>query len=231
VQEEISKHAKKAYREMKSNHSFSEKLKEIAIEIGIIVFAVSLSIWLHGWSEHRHQQAEVKEFLADLKEDLKTDLIPLNDVKTRIKERKKDIEFLKSLNLFKMDSLKKANANIVFNASVNIAKFNVGNYEGFKSSGKIGYIENKKLKKLMLSYYQDTAPTIAEFDNLNKGLVLKLFEFIDENADKDNKEIFLDKRFKSKLNFYLSYSKGYIDAYEQTIKQVNELIIEIDKSK
>ncbi|MBC7525013.1 MAG: hypothetical protein H7239_11315 [Flavobacterium sp.] len=51
-------------------HTFIEKLTEISIEIFIIVFAVSLSIWLHSWSEHNHQQNEVKKFLVDLKSDL-----------------------------------------------------------------------------------------------------------------------------------------------------------------
>jgi hypothetical protein len=48
-----------------SKYTFNEKIKEIAIEIFIIVFAITLSISLHSWSEKRHQQEEVKEFLLD----------------------------------------------------------------------------------------------------------------------------------------------------------------------
>jgi Family of unknown function (DUF6090) len=229
MHEEISKHTKKAIKEMKSNHTFSEKLKEILIEIGIIVFAVTLSIWLHSWSEHRHQQAEVKVFLEDLKADLKADLIPLKEVKDRHIERLKDIEVVQGITASKIDSLEKANGRIKFNASINFTKFNVGNYEGFKSSGKIAYIENKKLKKMILEYYQDTLPSISEFDNMNKEIVLKLYDFIDENAEKNNKGLFLDKRFQSKLKFYTGFSKGYTNAYEQVIKQAEELISEIEK--
>ena len=149
MQEEIKKHTTKVYKAYKSNHSFVEKLKEIGIEIGIIVFAVSLSIWLHGWSEHKHQQEEVKEFIADLKEDLKADLETLKAVKQGNTKKLKEIEFVNALTLQKLDSLEKAKANVYFNANINITKFNVGNYEGFKSSGKIAYIENKKLKKLI----------------------------------------------------------------------------------
>ena len=59
MQDEILKHTKKIYNEIKSQkHSFGEKAKEIIIEILIIVFAVTLSIWLHSWSEERHQQKE-----------------------------------------------------------------------------------------------------------------------------------------------------------------------------
>jgi len=55
-------------------HSFWEKVKEVAIEIFIIVFAVTLSIWLHSWSDHRHEQKEVEEFLSGLKGDLAKDI-------------------------------------------------------------------------------------------------------------------------------------------------------------
>ena len=54
----IKAHEKK-YNEIKiQKHSFGEKAKEIIIEILIIVFAVTLSIWLHSWSEERYQQKE-----------------------------------------------------------------------------------------------------------------------------------------------------------------------------
>jgi hypothetical protein len=44
-------------------HSGWEKLKEVSIEVFIIVFAVTLSIGLHNWSEHRNEQYETREFL------------------------------------------------------------------------------------------------------------------------------------------------------------------------
>ena len=63
MQDEVSKHTKKIFKTMSNKkYSMPEKLKEISIEILIIVFAVTLSIKLHEWSEHRHQQKEVKEF-------------------------------------------------------------------------------------------------------------------------------------------------------------------------
>ncbi len=43
--------------------------------------------------------------------------------------------------------------------------FNNARYEGFKSSGKIGTIENNKLKNSILSYYQQTIPYIISQAN------------------------------------------------------------------
>ena len=54
---EVAKNLKKAVEIAKSEkHTWKDKLKEIALEIVIIVFAVSLSIYLHSWSEHREHQ-------------------------------------------------------------------------------------------------------------------------------------------------------------------------------
>jgi hypothetical protein len=44
------------------------------MEVAIIVFAVSLSIWLHGWAEERKDHREEREFLIGLKEDLQADM-------------------------------------------------------------------------------------------------------------------------------------------------------------
>ena len=41
---------------MSKEHSFADKVKVILIEILISVFAVTLSIWFHSWSENRHNE-------------------------------------------------------------------------------------------------------------------------------------------------------------------------------
>jgi hypothetical protein len=80
MQDELTKHGLKIYKTMSDKkHSFGEKFREIFIEIAIIVFAVTLSIYVHSWSEHRHEQKEVKEFLRGLKTDLTNDLVQLKD--------------------------------------------------------------------------------------------------------------------------------------------------------
>ncbi|MGO4381422.1 hypothetical protein AB4Z19_24370 [Pseudoduganella sp. RAF19] len=48
--------------------------------IAIIVFAVSISIWFHSMSEHRHEQHVVRAFLLGLSSDLTNDVAQLNDL-------------------------------------------------------------------------------------------------------------------------------------------------------
>src|SRR5262245_44753354 len=75
MEDEVRKHIEKIYKgAARSRHSFAERLKEIVIEIFIIMFAVTVSIWLHNWSEHRHERKVAAEFLKGLRSDLKEDV-------------------------------------------------------------------------------------------------------------------------------------------------------------
>jgi hypothetical protein len=225
MQEEISKHTKKIYRSMKNqNSAFGEKIKEIFIEIFIIVFAVTFSIWLHDWSEKRHQRKEVKEFLIDIKEDL------TNDVRIFEASSKKLQEVSKN---YKSDNNKNdTTGNDVLELIILLRLPNTGNYEGFKSSGKIGYIENKILKKEILYYYQQLMPltTLLEnkftdkFEKLNDEL--KLEPKITKNIL--NKPIYkkVASEYFSQINqnisFYqidTTYAKSIIQKIEKEIKK------------
>jgi hypothetical protein len=160
MQDEILKHTRKIHSDMKSPmHSFGKKLREIIIEIFIIFFAVTLSIWLHNWSEHRHQQKEAKEFLLGLRGDLRA---TINDCKDAIEDYKECGERYTYLSSLKSsvkpdtNSLKKYFAEY---GDCPIFHFNASRYKGFISSGKIELIENKTLLKHILDLYQQDLPT------------------------------------------------------------------------
>ena len=73
--QEVVKHVKAAIAASRDkNKSWKHKLQEILLEVGIIVFAVSLSIWLHGWAEDRKDHQEEREFLLGLRQDLQADV-------------------------------------------------------------------------------------------------------------------------------------------------------------
>jgi hypothetical protein len=74
AEQEVIKHTKKVFTVWGSKKSFWHKLGEFVLEMLIIVFAITLSIYLHDRSVKKHQDHETKEFLLGLKEDLKTDI-------------------------------------------------------------------------------------------------------------------------------------------------------------
>ncbi|WP_306353109.1 DUF6090 family protein [Flavobacterium sp. '19STA2R22 D10 B1'] len=233
MQEEVKKHTQKIYKAMKEpKHTFAEKIKEVSIEIFIIVFAVTLSIWLHSWSEHRHQQKEVSVFLGNLKNDLQNDIKILDEEKKAYEDTNRDYEKILGLTTLQLDSIQKSNKEVYFPIYSHGPKINIGNYEGFKSSGKIGYIENEKLKQKILNYYQIFVPSINEVDRVYNDYLFKCFDKMIENADKSEQKLYSDPKFKKAIKFLIKIGKNNIRVYGQNVKPLaSELIKEIEKEE
>ena len=231
MQDEILKHTKKIYSEVKNpKHTFGEKVKEIIIEILIIVFAVTLSIWLHSWSEERHQQKEAQKFLIGLKEDLKNDITNLEYTKKALDETQQQISFVEQLTPQKIDSIKAQHGQI--NSGTNFIRTltNSGRYEGFKSSGKINTIENEKLRNNILSYYQQTIPQIGLIENSYEKLTSRYVDLlINGKEDEDINTTLLKKKTKIILSGIDNFVKHNQKSYEDAIKEANEIMNEIDK--
>jgi hypothetical protein len=149
AEDEIVKHSKKIYKTWFNKElSIWHKMSEFLIEMMIIIFAVSISIWFHNLSEHKHQQVEVKQFLEGLKADLTQDIKEMNDDKQSFIKQKIIFNYLSRLKKNEApskDTLNKYN-NWLFNTTV--LNPNDGRFQGFKSSGKIGTIENKNLQMI-----------------------------------------------------------------------------------
>ncbi len=231
MQEEITKHSEKIYKTVKnSKHTLGEKVKEIIIEIFIIVFAVTLSISLHSWSEHRHQQEEVTVFLENLKNDLQNDVKNIDIEKEAYSKSNISYENILALTTLQLDSIYKSKNKVDFPIYAHGPKMNIGNYEGFKSSGKIGYIEDEKLKQKILNYYQIFVPAINEVDKYYNDFLFKCFDKMIENADKPEKELYSDPKFKKTIEFLVKLGKNNIRVYDKNTKPLTiELIKEIEK--
>lgn len=231
MQEEITKHSGKIYKTVKnSEHTFKEKVKEIIIEIGIIVFAVTLSISLHSWSEHKHQQEEVSVFLSNLKNDLKNDIKNIDNEKEAYQKSNVGYEKILALTPLELDSIYKSANKVDFPIHSHGHTMNIGNYEGFKSSGKIGYIEDEKLKQKILTYYQIFVPALDEVDKMYTDFLFKCFDKMIENADKSEAKMYSDPKFKKTIEFLVKLGKNNIRVYDENTKPAAiALIKEIEK--
>jgi len=231
MQEEITKHSEKIYKTVKnSEHTLGEKVKEIIVEICIIVFAVTLSISLHSWSEHRHQQEEVSVFLSNLKNDLKDDIKKLDSEKKQYQKANIGYEKILALTPLQLDSIYKSNDTVHLPVYSHGQIMNVGNFEGFKSSGKIGYIEDEKLKQKILTYYQLWVPSINEVDKVYNDYLFKCFDKMIDNADKSEVKLYSDPKFKKTIEFLVIIGKNNIRVYDKNVKpKAIELIKEIER--
>ena len=100
AQDEVVKHTRKIYKVWNSKeHTPWQKAKEFMLEILIIVFAVTLSIWVHDKSELAHQRKDVKEFLLGLKKDLEGDINEMKEDKKSYNLTHSAFRYINSLQL------------------------------------------------------------------------------------------------------------------------------------
>ena len=161
AEQEIAKHTKKVVKLFgKSEHGWRHKLGEMALEIVTIVFAVSLSIWLHTLGEHRTEQQQVRTFLLGLRHDIGTDLDAIKQLNEYYHGYDANFDYLSKLDPRaapdpdKFDiAYRQADGNYFFNPMVS-------RYQGFKSSGKLINIEQEALLEKILDLYERSTQAI-----------------------------------------------------------------------
>lgn len=235
AEEEISKHTKKIYKTWFNKElSIWHKLSEFLIEIIIIVFAVTISIWFHNLSEHKHQQEDVKQFLLGLKTDLTQDIQEMNNDVQSFRNQQIIFSYLAGLKkgeLPSKDTLDKYR-NWLNNATA--LNPNAGRFQGFKSSGKIGTIENKELQNDIMDLYEENIPSLLASTTAYNNTKLELQKFLVEKGKRltdstDNRKEILSEDEAFFLSRSLSTPGQTLERYQLCIELMNKIIGEIDK--
>lgn len=234
AEQEVIKHTKKVYKVWNSKeHSFWHKAKEFAIEILIIVFAVSLSIWFHNWSEHRHEQKQVKSFLLGLKTDIAEDIAETNELISIFKQNGKSYKYLGSLteaDLKLNDTLVNEMNGLFSNAYL---RPNISRYSGFSMSGKLTTIENEKLLQNILNLYQELIPRIKSSEGGYNEMKAELGKFVIDNTTSPDDvlskaKVLMTPKGKILCSFLVPGDQLF-ERYNDFINAGNEIIQQINK--
>jgi len=234
AEQEVIKHTKKIFGIWNTKSSFWHKVSELLLEIFIIVFAVTVSIYFHDRSELKHQRHETKGFLTGLKQDLVTDIEEMNQDKRSFTLSEKAFKYITGRKLneqLEADTLRKYN-NWIFNTTGLIP--NSGRFEGFKSSGKIGTIENKELQNNIMDLYQENIPNLISSTNYYTLKKQKLFDYVSVNrrriTDTTNNIIsVLSTEEAYNICFSLTFVDEILNRYDTCINKMNAIIRDIDK--
>ena len=235
AEEEIAKHTKKIYKTWFNKElSIWHKLSEFLIEIIIIVFAVTISIWFHNLSEHKHQQEDVKQFLVGLKSDLTQDIQEIKNDMQSFSNQHIIFSYLAELKkneLPNKDSLIKYR-NWIYNATA--LNPNDGRFQGFKSSGKIGTIENKELQNDIMDLYEEDIPMLLASTTTYNNTKMQFLEFLIKNEKRvtdstKNTVNILSEDEAFNLSRALSTPDQTLERYQMCMDLMHKIIGEIDK--
>ena len=235
AEQEVIKHTKKIFKVWSNKeHSLWHKLKEFLVEVFIIVFAVTISIWFHNRSEHAHQQEDVKQFLLGLKSDLQKDLEEMKNDRDSYVNQGIIFRYITSMKLnqhLNEDTLKKYEVWIYNTTGLNP---NNGRFEGFKSAGKIGQIENEDLQNDIMDLYQeDIVSVLASTDNFVM-MKQRFLEYMNKNKKRltdstSNVNTVLLQDEAQNICIPLGYPRETIERYDKCMAKANKIISEINK--
>jgi len=235
AEQEVVKHTKKVFKIWSSKeHGFWYKLREFFIEIAIIVFAVTLSIWLHDKSEHRHQQKEVKEFLLGLRQDLLSDLSEMENDRQSYVDQGKTFRYItraQTAESINADSLSKYR-NWLFNTTR--LEQNNGRFEGFKASGKVGTIEDKILQNDIMDLYQENIPSLLSATDPYLYRKNQFFDYLIKNgrrvldSTRSLAPILVTAEAQN-ICSYLATSGEIITRYDSSINKMKAIVKRIEE--
>lgn len=233
AEQEIAQHSKNIISLVTTkHHPFAHRLREIAIEIVTIVFAVSMSIWLHGLSEHYHQQQEVRSFLIGLRSDLKGDVATLKQMIAEYHRFDDNFAYLSRLEPGQAPDWGKFNKAYEFSDANWFLIPNKSRFDGFMMSGKLNNIEDDAIQNGLLNLYQSVLPQIRASEGGWMSRQEKLRDFRDQVLGTDDPEDhyrlvtspkgkLLLKRMTASPLLYQRYQQ-YIDLSTQIIKAIDE---------
>src|ERR1700761_7395999 len=183
AEDEIVKHTRKIYKTWFNKElTIWHKISEFLIEITIIVFAVSISIWFHNMSEHKHQQEEVKQFLTGLKADLTQDIKEMENDEDSYHKQSNLFTYLGRLKKNELPNRDTLNANRNWLTNSTALNPNDGRFQGFKSSGKIGAIENDSLQNDIMDLYEENIPALLHSTDSYIRLKTMFIDLLNKNS-------------------------------------------------
>lgn len=211
-----------------------KKIKEIFLEVFIIVFAVSLSIWFHNLNEEKENAHKESEFFKGI----------LNDLKKDNEEWKKEKTFyinqIAILNRQICIGEQSGNCDSI-KATYDQNERNIPRYtpvhnsyfEASKYSGSFSTIENKTLLLSVINYYQEAIPFIQAQKELYNEEHTRMLNAFRDNAvfDKNNGYNFEEMLKKPAVLFQVKMMKNsiyIIDNYTDIINKTDKLIKEIE---
>jgi hypothetical protein len=231
---EISKHIKRTYKIWKKpGINWKEKLSETIVEILIIVFAVSLSLYLERWREKQHDKQIERDFLTGLRYDLTSDIAEMSGDANLYTTEANAFRYFYAARIYSPDSVHAYKGTL---SDFTQLTPNTNRYEALKSSGKLDVIENAQLLDNIANLYQDEIPGLIEvfIRPFNEFKTHELIPFLDnhlviDSNGNDNLEQVLKMPVARNYLARWDYPERIASRYHQVINASRNIITLIDK--
>lgn len=230
----IKKHGKKAMGVEEHGHgaqTWRQRLPDILLEIGIIVFAITLSIQLHSWHEHSLEREKERKFLTGLRQDLQQDLKEMSGDSASYVTQMRGMRYFLALAAGKQSADSVGFYSWTLRNSTVLIPNN-SRFEGLKSAGGIDIVENEELQAGILDHYQELIPSlVSESDMYSTYKQQHIGAYLDEHLAPDRSNL-LAVFTTVPMQNYLMRGRNIpliIDKYHSVMQHSRSLIRQIDQ--
>lgn len=222
AQEVVKKKRNKTFLKEKK---WFQNFKKLLLQVATITLSVTISVWLNNLSIRIKNENEGEFFLQIMKVDLQHDIEGMRESKQNL------LKMQQSLQQLFANTAKEMKQNSMGDVFIYLIdrKTHSGNFEGFKSAGKTGFIKNEKIRSEMMEYYEELVPQMEEVETQEKQITLQMSELM-MLADTPA-ELLSNKQLMVKVNTFRQFSDLVIINYNTSTQKAEEIIKMIDKDR
>lgn len=214
------------YKFLKPDFKFSNTV----INIITVSFGVLLAALINYLAISQGEKNEAQHFLEGLQQDLQKDH---DELISDLASYKKTIHAfnyyygIEEESELHPDSIVK-HKDFIY--SYILLFPNAGRYEGFKSSGKMYFINNTTLRDKILDFYQETTPVIIGISNHYNSQSERLRIYMEETHETTTPErLLITPKGKMILQKCMALHTPVVKMYEDAIHKTEEILELIEK--
>ena len=202
-------------------------------EIFLVVIGILVALSINNWNENRKSDIELNNYLELMVEELQQDI---SFYKILITGNNDKLKYLISLSKGNFENLNLENAQDIIAYNYGIRNFGSAYYT-LKENGKIIGINNKKLRDLMIFYYDDLTASYNQTTDWHRNFVVANIEnytteHLPLDIDGNTKPSVVIKEMQNNkllsiVNYQIDNFRVYNKLATGNIKTVEELILNL----
>jgi len=212
-------------------------LKYAIGEVILVVIGILIALQINNWNESRKIMQQETLALKQLKKDLLSEAIFINDANKNFNENLLYLKEVSNGNYENVDMASfflKIASTLDFSAMTSETK-----YLGLKFNGNLDIISNNVLREKIIEFYENMHPDLESTINYHETFVMEQIEpsLVDKlplNEDlsitntKTAIVILNSSNLKTKVNYQIFYHKRFIKTFAEITQSINEVVSFID---
>lgn len=172
---------------MSEKKTLIKRLRDIAMEVTMIVVGILLAMAIDNWNDDRHDDEDLKSYLNSIAENIKSDIRKaefINNIRTKeITQGNYIIDRVTRKDYLEIPDINVASEVLASIMEPDYLNADQSGYESLKSSGFLAKLQGKQLQGLLYRYYNLIKEISVHENNQNRRFQSAADEFTKVNFE------------------------------------------------